>query len=108
MENKASTAGPVVRVKRELRKPKVVVFVRHAGKCAHLKDELYPGCDCAKWLRWSLAGRQHREPANTRSWEQAERERAKKQKAFDIQFLLGANPDLAPAVAASKQQATLR
>jgi len=55
-----------------LRKSKVVVFVRHAGTCEHKEDENYPKCDCPKWLRWSKAGKQHRKPADTRTWGVAE------------------------------------
>jgi len=66
------------------RKPVVVVYVRHRGNCPHREDESYPRCDCSKWLRFSLRGKQHRQPAGTRTWGVAE------EKAQDLQKQLNA------------------
>lgn len=53
--------------------------MRHAGDC-HLEGKNFArGCDCPKWLRYSLNGKQHRENAQTRSWAVAEEKRAEKQ-----------------------------
>ena len=65
------------------RKPVVTVFVRHAGGC-HLEGKNFArGCDCPKWLRFSLNGSQRRENAQTRSWAVAEEKRAEKQRQLD-------------------------
>src|SRR6266852_1074265 len=47
------------------RKSSVAVYVRHRGTCPHGEHESYPRCDCAKWLRFSVRGQQHRRPAGT-------------------------------------------
>jgi site-specific recombinase XerD len=66
------------------RRPVVAVYVRHARNCPQsAKGELFRGCDCPKWLRYSLAGRQVRKTANTRSWGQAEGAREALQKTLD-------------------------
>ncbi len=62
---------------------KVTVYVRHSASCPHKELESYPRCDCPKALRWSLAGKQHREAAGTRSWRQAEEKATAKQKQLD-------------------------
>ena len=65
------------------RKPVVTIFVRHAGGC-HLEGKNFArGCDCPKWLRYSLAGKQHRDNAQTRSWAVAEEKCAEKQRQLD-------------------------
>lgn len=65
------------------RKPVVTIFVRHAGGC-HLEGKNFArGCDCPKWLRFSLGGKQHRENAQTRSWGVAEEKLAEKQRQLD-------------------------
>src|SRR6266567_590205 len=55
------------------RKSVVVIFVRHRPNCekAHF-GAYHRGCDCPKFFRYSRAGRQRRESANTRSWASAE------------------------------------
>jgi len=80
--------------RRTPKKPEVVIFVRHGGTCEYRQDEAYRNCDCVKWVRWSMAGRQHRESTGTRSWSHAEEFRKSKQKHFDAQFLLGISPEL--------------
>ena len=66
-----------------VRKPVVTVFVRHRGACKHSGQEFYRGCDCTKWLRYSLDGKQHRITANTRSRGIAEEKRAELQRRLD-------------------------
>ena len=69
------------------RKSSVAVYVRHRGTCPHREDESYPRCDCAKWLRFSLRGQQHRRPAGTRTWgiaEDAARDLQKKLDAGEV------------------------
>jgi integrase len=66
------------------RKPVVTVYVRHRGECRDRSTgEFYRGCDCAKWLRYSLNGKQHRIPANTRAWGHAEEKAQELQKRLD-------------------------
>jgi integrase len=66
------------------RKPVVAVYVRHSSTCPQYgKSELFRGCDCPKWLRYSHAGKQRREAAGTRSWGQAEGLREQLQKRLD-------------------------
>ena len=47
------------------------------------KGEFYRGCDCAKWIRYSLAGTQHREAAGTRTWGISEEKAHERQKQLD-------------------------
>jgi integrase len=54
------------------RKPVVTIYVRHAGSCPHDGKEFYRGCQCPKYYRYSLNGKQRREAAGTRSWATAE------------------------------------
>lgn len=52
-----------------VKKVKVKVYVRHSGTCPNMVNgSSYQHCDCAKWLQYSVNGKQHREPAETRSW----------------------------------------
>ncbi|SRR5712692_32133 len=64
---------------RRYKRSVVTIFVRHRGSCPHEGKPFYRGCDCAKWLRYSLEGRQKREPAETGSWTVAEEKRAARQ-----------------------------
>ncbi|PYX53250.1 MAG: hypothetical protein DMG76_26285 [Acidobacteria bacterium] len=80
---------------RLLRRSKVVTFVRHAATCPHFEDESYPRCDCSKWLRWSRAGKQHRQAANTRTWGAAEKAAAQLQERLNA----GESPATSAAVA---------
>jgi integrase len=69
---------------RLTRKPVVTVYVRHRGECRDLsKGEFYRGCQCAKWLRYSLNGKQERHAAHTRSWGHAEEKAREVQKRLD-------------------------
>lgn len=66
------------------RRSVVSVFVRHRANCPDKRHgESYPKCDCPKWLRYSFNGKQHREPADTRTWGQAEERAADKQRALN-------------------------
>jgi integrase len=65
-------------------KPVVSVFVRHKATCSHLsRGEFYRGCHCAKWLRYSKGGKQHRVSAGTRTWGIAEDKAAELQGQLD-------------------------
>lgn len=66
----------MTRLKRE---PVVTIFVRHYGDCKLEGKNFARGCNCPKWLRWSLDGKQHRLAAATRSWEKAEEIRKERQ-----------------------------
>ncbi len=81
------------------KKPVVTVYVRHSGSCPHEGKEFYRGCDCPKWLRYSLSGKQHRLPASTRTWGVAEEKREELQKRLDAGD--------SPAVASASEQATI-
>lgn len=64
--------------------PVVTVFVRHKATCSHVsRGEFYRGCTCAKWLRYSRSGKQHRRSAGTRTWGIAEEKAADLQKQLD-------------------------
>src|SRR6266480_2525734 len=67
-----------------IRKPDVTVYVRHRESCeATDKGESYPKCDCPKWLRWSVGGKQHRLNAETRTWGLAEEKATEQQKRVE-------------------------
>lgn len=62
------------------RQAMVTVFVRHRLTCPSLhRGEFYRGCQCGKYLRYSLDGRQHRKSTGTRAWSVAE------EKAIELQ-----------------------
>ena len=63
--------------------PVVTVFVRHKQDCRFRDDETFKQCKCRKHLRWSHAGKQFRQSAKTRSWEQAEKSKRRIEEAFD-------------------------
>lgn len=50
----------------------VTIYVRHQGGCKLEGKNFARGCDCPKWLRYSLDGRQYRVSSGTRSWDKAE------------------------------------
>ncbi len=62
------------------RKPEVVIYTRHKPTCPQAENESSARCECAKWLRYSLEGKQHKVPAGTRSWTVAEEKREELQK----------------------------
>src|SRR5689334_22879539 len=51
----------------------ITIFVRHSADCKYRGDEFEKRCRCRKHFRWSHGGKQFRQKANTRSWEEAER-----------------------------------
>jgi hypothetical protein len=57
--------------------PSITIFVRHTDECPRKADEFYKNCGCHKHLRWTYAGRQHRQAARTRIWKLAEEARRK-------------------------------
>ena len=75
-------------------RPTVSVFVRHRDSCRSAGNEFYPTCDCAKWLRYSLNGRQHRVAANTRAYSTALKMAQELQKQLDAG--LASRPVVAP------------
>jgi integrase/recombinase XerD len=68
--------------------PSITIFVRHSPDCKYREDETWRRCNCRKHLRWTHDGKQYRRSANTRSWEQAERERRTLEEGFEA----GAKP----------------
>jgi len=52
--------------------PVITIFVRHSPDCKYVGDEFTKRCNCRKHFRWTLAGKQHRRKAGTRSWAEAE------------------------------------
>src|SRR5258708_2467754 len=55
--------------------PLITTFVRHTPGCKYAGDEFCKRCNCRKHFRWTQNGKQYRRKANTRSWEEAEREK---------------------------------
>lgn len=53
--------------------PSITVFVRHSASCPRKGDEFFRGCKCTKHLRWTHAGKQHRQSARVKSWTEAEK-----------------------------------
>jgi integrase/recombinase XerD len=56
-----------------LQAPVVAIFVRHSVDCRYKDDEQWKRCTCRKHLRWTYDGRQYRQSARTRSWDEAEK-----------------------------------
>jgi hypothetical protein len=52
--------------------PVIAIFVRHSGSCKYAGDEFPKRCNCRKHFRWTQHRKQHRKPAGTRSWVDAE------------------------------------
>jgi integrase/recombinase XerD len=50
----------------------ITIFVRHTAACKYSGDEFARRCKCRKHLRWTQNGKQYRQTAGTRSWEEAE------------------------------------
>lgn len=57
--------------------PVITIFVRHSPGCKYAGDEFTKRCNCRKHFRWSFDGKQHRKQAGTRSWAEAEENKAK-------------------------------
>jgi site-specific recombinase XerD len=70
--------------------PLVTIFVRHSEDCKYNGDESEKRCRCAKHLRWTANGKQHRRAARARSWAEAE----EKKRELEDQ-LAGRTPTLA-------------
>ncbi len=79
--------------------PKAVTvkpYVRHKDNCKDAKrGEFYPSCECAKWLRYSVGGKQHRIAAGTRTWGIAV------ERARTLDARLNNDPHSAPQVSAA-------
>jgi site-specific recombinase XerD len=56
--------------------PLITIFVRHNEDCKYQGDEFSKRCDCRKHFRWTQDGKQHRKKAGTRSWAEAEDNKA--------------------------------
>ncbi len=67
--------------------PVITIFVRHAVDCKYADDEFSKRCNCRKHFRWTQGGKQFRRKANTRSWAEAE-----DNKAQLVDQLLGRSP----------------
>jgi integrase/recombinase XerD len=52
--------------------PIVTIYVRHKQGCKYEGDEFTKRCQCRKHFRWTQDGKQYRQTAGTRSWEEAE------------------------------------
>jgi integrase/recombinase XerD len=52
--------------------PVVTIFVRHSLDCRYKGDEFNKRCRCAKHLRWSHNGKQHRRSTKAHTWAEAE------------------------------------
>jgi integrase/recombinase XerD len=63
--------------------PVVTVFVRHKPQCPRAGEEFHKNCKCRKHLRWSYGGKQFRQSAKTKSWEEAEKEKRRIEDKFD-------------------------
>jgi hypothetical protein len=50
----------------------VFVYARHTSDRAKRADRFWHRCRCPKWLRGTVAGREVRKSAKTRSWAEAE------------------------------------
>ena len=56
--------------------PLIVIFVRHSPGCKYAGDEFSKRCNCRKHFRWTQGGKQFRRKAGTRSWAEAEENKA--------------------------------
>ena len=60
------------------------IYTRHSADCDHADNTQWRRCRCPKWIRGVLPnGASVREPAGTRSWEQAEKNARKKEVEAD-------------------------
>jgi integrase len=82
----------------------VTVYARHRATCSHAsRGEFYRGCNCTKWLRYSLNGKQYRKTADTRTWGIAEEKAADLQKQLDTGSagIVPASPSQRQSIAAA-------
>jgi len=56
--------------------PLITIFVRHSPGCKYAGDEFTKRCNCRKHFRWTQGGKQFRKQAGTRSWAEAEENKA--------------------------------
>ena len=56
--------------------PVITIFVRHSPGCKYAGDEFCKRCSCRKHFRWTQNGKQFRRKAGTRSWAEAEENKA--------------------------------
>jgi integrase/recombinase XerD len=56
--------------------PVITIFVRHSPGCKYAGDEFCKRCNCRKHFRWTQGGKQFRRTAGTRSWAEAEDNKA--------------------------------
>lgn len=56
--------------------PVITIFVRHKPECKYAGDEFTKRCNCKKHFRWTQDGKQHRRAAGTRTWAEAEDNKA--------------------------------
>lgn len=56
--------------------PLITIFVRHSPGCKYTGDEFCKRCNCRKHFRWTHNGKQFRRKAGTRSWAEAEENKA--------------------------------
>jgi len=71
--------------------PVITIFVRHSTDCKYSGDEFSRRCNCRKHFRWTQGGKQYRQMAGTRTWEEAEE---KKRQLQDQ--LAGRTPETKP------------
>ncbi len=69
--------------------PVVTIFVRHSKNCPYIGDEFNKRCRCAKHLRWSHDGKQHRHTAKANTWSDAEEAKKKVEAAYELAALPG-------------------
>jgi integrase len=65
------------------RRSVVTIYVRHTGNCPYKEEEASARCNCPKFLRWSVGGKQYRQAAHTRSWGIAEEKQQELQRRLD-------------------------
>ncbi|HXZ31033.1 MAG TPA: tyrosine-type recombinase/integrase [Terriglobales bacterium] len=78
--------------------PSITIFARHSEGCRYRDDETWRRCNCRKHLRWTYNGKQFRQSAKTRSWQQAE----DRKRELEDKFKAG-QPGAVPAVSHTNQ-----
>ena len=63
--------------------PVVTIFVRHSLDCRYRGDEFNKRCRCAKHLRWSHDGKQHRHSTKAHTWSEAEGAKRRVEERFN-------------------------
>src|SRR5713226_8952703 len=80
------------------RRSVVSVYVRHAGSCPFADKPFYHACQCAKWLRYSKAGKQYKQAAGTRTWSIAAAKAAELQAQLDAGDSPSGNTSAEPTI----------